>query len=238
MHIPLKYFKKIIVKDSRDIYRVMQQILRRNKRTIDPGKEHFWVVSLSVICEIINIELVFMGSFRTITMDPPEVFRMPIYKRADKVILIHTHPSGNPNPSEADKNITNRLIQVGIMCAIKVVEHIVMTENDYRSFKDMGLIESLMLSTKFAPSFVYEKTMKKKFAQMKKEFEVMKRMGKKRGELMQKAGLKVGKKRGIRMGVEKGIKLGEKAGLREGEKTGHRKRREKKKRRNSRTNAG
>jgi len=195
MNIQFKDMEKTPIRDVEDIYKIMRLVLKRKRKMIDPAKEHFWTISLNMRSEIINIEHVFTGSFRKITIDPPEVFRIPIYKQANSIVLLHNHPSGNLQPSEADKDVTNKLIQVGIMCAVEVIDHVIITEHSYYSFRESGLMERLRMSAKYAPSFIYEKTMAKKIAEMRLL-----------AERKEKAGLKVGEKVGIRKGVEKGKK--------------------------------
>jgi len=195
MNIQFKDIAKTPIRDVEDIYKIMRLVLKRNRKMIDSSKEHFWTISLSVASEIISIEHVFTGSFRKITIDPPEVFRMPIYKQANSIVLLHNHPSGNLQPSEADKDVTNKLIQLGIMCAVEVIDHVIITERSYYSFRESGLMERLRMSAKYAPSFIYEKTVAKKIAEMRLL-----------AERKEKAGLKVGEKVGIRKGVEKGKK--------------------------------
>jgi len=199
MNIQFKDTEKTPIREAEDVYDIMQRILRRKRKMIDPAKEHFWTISLNVRAEIVNIEHVFTGSFRKITIDPPEVFRIPIYKQANSIVLVHNHPSGNLQPSEADKDVTNKLIQVGIMCAVEVADHVIITERSYYSFRESGLMERLRISAKYAPSFIYEKTMAKKIAEMKLL-----------AERKEKAGLKVGEKIGIKKGEEKGIIKGKK----------------------------
>ena len=148
--------KTHIVREAEDIYNIMQHILARHEK-LDMSKEHFWTVALSPASVIVNIELVFIGSFRKVMVDPPEVFSVPLQKKADSLILIHNHPSGSLKPSETDLETTDRLIKVGEICKIEVRDHVILTPHSYFSFADAGLIESLKWSTKYALSFLYEK---------------------------------------------------------------------------------
>jgi len=63
--------------------------------------------------------------------------------------VVHNHPSGNLKPSDADIDMTDRLIKAGEMIEIKVIEHLIITEEDYSSFMNLGLIEQLQKSGKY-----------------------------------------------------------------------------------------
>jgi DNA repair protein RadC len=71
---------------------------------------------------------------------PREVFNLAIRKSANSIILIHNHPSGDPNPSPEDINITNRLIEAGNIVGITVLDHIIIGDNRYVSFKERSII--------------------------------------------------------------------------------------------------
>ena len=85
-----------------------------------------------------------------------EVFSFALQKRAVKIILCHNHPSGELKPSDADKDITDRLIQVGIIVDCHVIDHLIITPTTYLSFDATGLLDELKLSTKYVPPYVLE----------------------------------------------------------------------------------
>ena len=72
-------------------------MLRENK--IGRNQEHFWVIGLDNQNKILFIELVGLGAVNRVGANPPDVFRMGIYKLAVGMILVHNHPSGNLKPS-------------------------------------------------------------------------------------------------------------------------------------------
>jgi len=155
---------EIQIRNSEDIYGVMQRILMREEK-VDRDRKHFWTISLDDAHKIINIELVSMGSFKATIVEPMEVFSIPLQKRAVRLVLIHNHPSGTLNPSEADKDITDHMIQVGKIMNVPILDHIIITENSYYSFATSGLLKDLEASTKYVPAFIlkakYEKVIKK-----------------------------------------------------------------------------
>ena len=90
-----------------------------------------------------------------------EVFSFALQKQAVKVILVHNHPSGDLTPSEADKDLSDRLIQVGIIVNVPIVDHFIISERSYQSFLVSGLLEELSKSTKYVPPYVLEERMRK-----------------------------------------------------------------------------
>ncbi len=103
-------------------------------------KEHFRVVLLDTKNQIIVTEEISVGTLNASIVHPRDVFKIAIKRNANSIILIHNHPSGDPTPSNEDINITNRLIEVGNLIGIKVLDHIVIGDNKYISFKERKLI--------------------------------------------------------------------------------------------------
>lgn len=183
MNIRLSTLPQKHISSSEDIYAVMQRILMRENRT-DRDREHFWTVSLDNAHKILNIELVSMGSVTRTLVEPMEVFSIPLQKRAVKLVLIHNHPSGTLKPSEADKDVTDRLIQVGRIMQVPVLDHLIITEKTYYSFADSGLLDELQKSLKYVPAYEI----------------------KYRQEQAAKEGEKKGKEKGLKEGEQKGEK--------------------------------
>ncbi len=152
MNVRLTDNQKIKVTGSDDIFNVMRQILLRDNK-VDREKEHFWIICLANNNLISNIELVSLGSVNQTIVRPMNVFRIAVMKGAVKAIICHNHPSGTLQPSEEDKDITDRLIQVGKILNIHVVDHLVITTQTYMSFANTGLMEELEQSTKWVPAY-------------------------------------------------------------------------------------
>lgn len=172
MNIKLTQEQKIKILYPNDIYGIMQRILLRENK-IDRNREHFWTISLDNAHRVLNIELVSMGTINKTLVEPMEVFSVPLQKRAVKIILVHNHPSGEIIPSEADKDITDRLIQVGKIMNVPVLEHLIITEKTFFSFVDSGLLKELQWSTKYVPAYElkrrYEKAAEEKGAEKGKK---------------------------------------------------------------------
>ena len=145
MEVRLTEAQKITILNAHDVYSVMQQILLRQNK-IRRAQEHFWVVGLKADNTILFVELIGIGAQNRVNVSPPDVFRMGIYKLAVRLILVHNHPSGNLKPSQGDKDITDRLLKVGKMINIEVLDHLIITESGFTSFKDKGIMETLRRS--------------------------------------------------------------------------------------------
>lgn len=184
MDIKLTKEEKIKILNSDDIYGIMQHVLLRENK-IDQNREHFWVIGLENNNRILFIELISLGTVNKTLAEPMEVFSFALQKRAVKIILCHNHPSGELKPSDADKDISDRLIQVGIIVDTEVIDHLIISDKSYLSFKDIGLLEELAKSTKYVPKYVLEQRFKKEvteIAKRKEKIEIAKEL-KRRGAL-------------------------------------------------------
>lgn len=106
-------------------------------------RECFWVVPLTGKNHIIGINLVSMGSLTSSTVHPREVFKPAILANAAGVILVYNHPSGDPSPSTEDKEITKRLKDAGNLLGIRVLDHVIIGDDDHFSFADEDMLNSV-----------------------------------------------------------------------------------------------
>ncbi len=148
MNVRLNKDQKIKLLKSEDVYSVMQQILLRENK-IQRNQEHFWIIGLDTSLKILFIELIGLGAVNRVHANPPDVFRMAIYKLAVKAILVHNHPSGNLELSKEDKTMTDHMMKVGEIIKIEVVDHLVITETGYTSLADEGIMDELKRSGAF-----------------------------------------------------------------------------------------
>jgi DNA repair protein RadC len=168
MTIELTDEQRIKLLNSDDVYSVMQEILLREEK-IDQEKEHFWMIGLAQNSRMQYIELVSMGSVKATTIEPMNVFRWAVMKGSVKVILAHNHPSGELKPSDADKDITDRLIQVGLILNIQVIDHMIISVKSYLSFADIGLLAELEKSTKWVPQYQLIERIKKEEKKLREQ---------------------------------------------------------------------
>lgn len=111
-------------------------ILPSLKRYRDLDQEHFLVVTLDGGHQVIAIRLITKGILNRTIIHPREVFRQAISDNSASVILIHNHPSGNTDPSDEDKAVTQRLVDAGELIGINVLDHIIISKSDYFSFAE------------------------------------------------------------------------------------------------------
>jgi DNA repair protein RadC len=109
----------------------------------DADREHFVVVLLDQKHGVIGINTVSIGSLTASVVNPREVFKPAILANAASIICGHNHPSGDPNPSQEDRAITAKLVHVGTLHGIDVLDHVIIgADGRYFSFADAGLIET------------------------------------------------------------------------------------------------
>jgi len=121
------------ISTPQDVLNIVNEIRTRKK-------EHFVALYLNARNEMIHKEIISVGILDASIVHPREVFAPAIEKRASSIILIHNHPSGNVSPSDNDCDLTKRLIESGKILGIEVLDHIIVTENDYYSMKENELI--------------------------------------------------------------------------------------------------
>lgn len=101
-------------------------------------KEHLVSVYLDTRMRIIKEEITFVGSLNTSVTHPREIFQPAISEGAVAVILIHNHPSGDPNPSEEDIETTKQLAAAGKIMGIEILDHVIIGDKKYYSLRDKG----------------------------------------------------------------------------------------------------
>jgi DNA repair protein RadC len=168
MNVKLTKTQKIKLTSSADIYKIMQQILLRENK-IDRNKEHFWTIGLDNAHRILYVELISLGTTTSAPIEPMQVYRVAILKGAVQMVLVHNHPSGEIKPSKEDINITDRLIQVGNIIGIKVLDHLIIAEKTYNSFNDTELLSKIEESTQYMPSYKLQAQIKKEAEEIGKE---------------------------------------------------------------------
>ncbi len=103
-------------------------------------QEYFLTFTLNGAGNIIERRIITKGILNHSPVHPREVFAPALTERAASVILVHNHPSGNPEPSSADIEITRMLKDAGDLLGISVLDHIIVTSGDYVSLKERGLL--------------------------------------------------------------------------------------------------
>jgi len=101
-------------------------------------KEMFRIALLNAKNRIIKTVTISEGGLSTAVVEPREVFNPAIRESAAGVILMHNHPSGDPEPSDDDINLTRRMTEAGKLMNIKVLDHLIFGDGRYYSFSDNG----------------------------------------------------------------------------------------------------
>ena len=128
---PPRRFK---INGSQHIYKLMQPKL------LDKKMEVFWVVYLNRAHLVIKTQQISQGGVSGTLVDPKLIFKHALNQLASVIVLVHNHPSGQLNPSEADIRLTKKLVAAGKLMEIPVVDHLIFTNSGYFSFADEGLI--------------------------------------------------------------------------------------------------
>ena len=103
-------------------------------------REHFVVLLLNARHEFQCRETISIGSLNASIVHPREVFLPAILHSAASVVLVHNHPSGDPEPSEEDLSITRRLVEVGELVGIGVLDHVIVASRGSVSFRTRQLL--------------------------------------------------------------------------------------------------
>ncbi|NLP43952.1 MAG: DNA repair protein RadC [Peptococcaceae bacterium] len=113
-------------------------LVMEEMRVLD--REHFRIMHLSTRNNVLGIIPVSVGSLNSSIVHPRECFKEAIRRNASHIILLHNHPSGDPAPSKEDIEITGRLVEGGKLLGIQVIDHVIIGDKRYVSFKERGLI--------------------------------------------------------------------------------------------------
>jgi DNA repair protein RadC len=123
-----KWYSNKKITSPEDLAKLFIPILR------DENKEKFIVVCINSSNQIIKYEIISIGNLNSSIVHPREVFKTAIDNNSASIFLIHNHPSGNLEPSREDITITKRLVEVGNIMDIKVLDHLIIAGGDFTSF--------------------------------------------------------------------------------------------------------
>lgn len=128
-----------VYKSAQEIFEYLYHSMRDRK------KELFKALYLNSQNQIMAAEDLFEGTVNSSAVSPPEVMESALKNNAVALIFAHNHPSGNPEPSQSDKELTRDLIYAASIMRLKVLDHIVIGNDRYFSFAGEGLIEQYAL---------------------------------------------------------------------------------------------
>jgi DNA repair protein RadC len=130
-----KIIDKPVYKTGREIFDYLYHSMR------DLKNELFKVIYLNGQNQIIDIVDLFEGTVNASSIYPREIMKAAIKQDAVSLIFVHNHPSGDPQPSRYDKEVTRELVFAGNIMHIRVLDHIIIGNDRYYSFAAEGLIE-------------------------------------------------------------------------------------------------
>lgn len=124
------------INGSQSVAEIFQPLLS------DLPHEEFWVLYLSRSNKVLGSEIISQGGVSGTVVDVKLIFKPALEKLASAIILCHNHPSGNKQPSTEDISITRNCVEGGKVLNVNVLDHIIISHNDYYSFADNGLMPS------------------------------------------------------------------------------------------------
>lgn len=130
----IKWLHEIKITSPADVAEIYIPKLR------DELKEKFIVLCLNASNRITKEEVVSIGNLNSSVVHQREIFKAAIENSAASIILLHNHPSGNPDPSNEDILITHQIVEAGKIMGIPVYDHIIIAGNNYTSFVERRLI--------------------------------------------------------------------------------------------------
>lgn len=123
----------VYVRTPQDVYEVTADL-----RTL--RREHFMGLYLNTRNRLLARETISVGSLNAAIVHPREVFEPAVRQGAASVVVVHNHPSGEPDPSEDDINITRRLDEAGNILGISLIDHVIVAAGGYTSLKEADLL--------------------------------------------------------------------------------------------------
>ena len=125
---------KITLNSSEIIFNYFRNIL------VDKKQEYFYCVYVDTKSKYIDKKCLFVGTINSSVVHPREVFKEAYLLSASGIICIHNHPSGDVTPSREDINLTKKLKEISLIHGIKLIDHIIIGNDNYFSFFDNNML--------------------------------------------------------------------------------------------------
>ena len=123
-----------VINSPTEVYQAAKQLLALHEEP----EEHFCILCLNTKNKIVGVHTISIGSLNASIVHPREVFKAAMLNNASGIICLHNHPSGDPEPSREDIEITHRLVNAGNILGINVLDHVVIGDGRYISLKEQG----------------------------------------------------------------------------------------------------
>ena len=122
-----------VIKSVKDV--VAQSVYMRDKK-----REHFQVLFLNARNEMVFKRPMFVGTLNANLVHPRDIFEEAVKQQAASLILVHNHPSSDPEPSEDDITVTKRLVEAGKIMGIEILDHIIIAKGKVFSFSEKKML--------------------------------------------------------------------------------------------------
>ena len=122
------------IKSPADVAALARDVLEMHEM----AEENFIILCLNTKNKIAGVHTISIGSLNASIVHPREVFKVALLNNANGIICLHNHPSGDPEPSREDIEITHRLANAGNILGINVLDHVIIGEQRYVSLKEQG----------------------------------------------------------------------------------------------------
>lgn len=121
------------ISSSNDVYQLFRYLIKETK-------EHFLALHLDAKNKIICVDQVAVGSLSACIVSPREVMKSCLLSSCSAVVFVHNHPSQHAEPSREDTQLTDRLKECCELMNIRLLDHVIVCEDEYVSFADRGLL--------------------------------------------------------------------------------------------------
>lgn len=126
--------ERVAIASSQQIYELFHPLL------CDLPTEELWILLLNQSSKVIDKVRVSHGGIDHTTADVRSILREALLQRATQLVLIHNHPSGNPQPSREDRRLTEQVQKAAGLMNIRMIDHLIVTDGRYYSFHDEGIL--------------------------------------------------------------------------------------------------
>lgn len=122
--------KSTHIKSAKEVFDLFSERLQ------DEKQEKFIILMLNSRNKIIGDDVISIGSLNSAIIHPKEIFKPAIKNSASRIILVHNHPSGDPTPSESDRQLTDKLFETGELLDINVIDHVIIGTGKWWSWRE------------------------------------------------------------------------------------------------------
>jgi DNA repair protein RadC len=119
---------------------IPEDVVKEVKDITNKSQEHLLALYLNARHELIEKQTICIGTINQVIIEPRDIFSYALLLPSPLIILVHNHPSKDPLPSNPDIAFTKRIVDAGKLLGIQIVDHIIVTEKDYCSFRERKLI--------------------------------------------------------------------------------------------------